>query len=243
MKIRNGFVSNSSSSSFIVAFPNKPKTIDEMANILFGKTDGVFDNEGYDDVRYTYMEIAEEVLSNLKKESKKKLIDTLSYRLNYSPYHGFYGNYEYFGTNKSDLVRLAALFQKENNEIEESREKLRVFLNDLVTEVKYASEGIGSTIAQINKYKEYLKKISTIENENDEYKKMSEERFKIFNKYREEILKMQLKISKKDLELFIKDNDGCFIGFFTFSDDSSLGSAIEHGNTFRRLNHIKINQH
>jgi len=244
MKIRNGFVSNSSSSSFIVAFPNKPKTVEEMANILFGKTDGVFDNEGYDNTRYTYMEIAEAVLSNLKKESKKKLIDTLSYRLNYSPYHGFYEkSNRYFGTNKDDLERMAALFQNENNEIEGSREKLRVFLNSLVAEVKYASEGIGSTITQIDKYKEYLKKISTIEKDNSEYKNISEERFKIFNKYRKEILKMRLKISKKDLELFIKDNDGCFIGFFTFSDDSSLGSAIEHGNTFRRLNHIKINQH
>ena len=244
MKIRNGFVSNSSSSSFIVAFPNKPKTVEEMANILFGKTDGVFDNEGYDNTRYTYMEIAEAVLSNLKKESKKKLIDTLSYRLNYSPYHGFYEkSNRYFGTNKDDLERLTNLFQKENREIEESREKVDSFLNNLIGKVEYASEGIESSKEKIERYEKYIKKLSIIENENEEYKKISGETFKLFNKYREGILKLQLKISKEDLKLFTKENDGCFIGFFTFSDGSSLGSAIEHGNTFRRLNHIKINQH
>jgi len=37
MKIRLGFVSNSSSSSFLVSFENEPKNKDEMAKLLFGK--------------------------------------------------------------------------------------------------------------------------------------------------------------------------------------------------------------
>ena len=37
MKIRNGFVSNSSSSSFIVAFKKVPKSVAEMQKMLFGK--------------------------------------------------------------------------------------------------------------------------------------------------------------------------------------------------------------
>lgn len=36
MKIRNGFVSNSSSSSFVVAFPKVPESAEEVQNILFG---------------------------------------------------------------------------------------------------------------------------------------------------------------------------------------------------------------
>ncbi len=35
MKIRNGFVSNSSSSSFVVAFPEKPKTEQELRDMMF----------------------------------------------------------------------------------------------------------------------------------------------------------------------------------------------------------------
>ncbi len=36
MKIRNGFVSNSSSSSFVVAFPRRPKSAEDVREILFG---------------------------------------------------------------------------------------------------------------------------------------------------------------------------------------------------------------
>ena len=37
MKIRNGFVSNSSSSSFVVAFDKKPETVEELKKLLFGE--------------------------------------------------------------------------------------------------------------------------------------------------------------------------------------------------------------
>ena len=36
MKIRNGFVSNSSSSSFVLALPHEPKSIEDLAAILTG---------------------------------------------------------------------------------------------------------------------------------------------------------------------------------------------------------------
>lgn len=37
MKIRNGFISNSSSSSFIVAFPKIPESVKETKQIVFGE--------------------------------------------------------------------------------------------------------------------------------------------------------------------------------------------------------------
>ena len=49
MKIRDGFVSNSSSSSFIVAFDKTPETVAEMQNILF-KNGGYYHNPYKDDV-------------------------------------------------------------------------------------------------------------------------------------------------------------------------------------------------
>ena len=37
MKIRTGFISNSSSSSFIVVFPKKPQSADEVREMMFGE--------------------------------------------------------------------------------------------------------------------------------------------------------------------------------------------------------------
>lgn len=41
MKIRSGFVSNSSSNSFIVIFPTEPKSVDDVKNFLFDKEDEI----------------------------------------------------------------------------------------------------------------------------------------------------------------------------------------------------------
>ena len=61
MKIRNGFVSNSSSSSFLVAFkPEEIKTVDALNETLFGEDEI---HEGYD----TY-KITETVWNDIQKQ-------------------------------------------------------------------------------------------------------------------------------------------------------------------------------
>lgn len=44
MKVRNGFVSNSSSSSFIVIFPRAPTSAEDVHELLFGKDHVLFDS-------------------------------------------------------------------------------------------------------------------------------------------------------------------------------------------------------
>ncbi len=50
MKIRRGFVSNSSSSSFIVAFPRKPVDVEDLKEMMFGKQEWHYSSIGEDDV-------------------------------------------------------------------------------------------------------------------------------------------------------------------------------------------------
>jgi hypothetical protein len=70
MKIRSGFVSNSSSSSFIVGIPKKlPATPESMAKLMFGTTKEV----DYYDHKRDAVDIAKRVLDDIQNGNAKKL--------------------------------------------------------------------------------------------------------------------------------------------------------------------------
>lgn len=71
MKIRNGFVSNSSSSSFVVGFETIPESIEETMHMLFGENPSYV--SFYDEDVHAY-EIARQVFEDLKgaKELSKE---------------------------------------------------------------------------------------------------------------------------------------------------------------------------
>jgi len=79
MKIRKGFVSNSSSSSFIVAFPSVPKSEEELRIQMFN-------NEDEDKVwayGITVGRIVQEVFNDIKisgkKATKKQIFESIAY--------------------------------------------------------------------------------------------------------------------------------------------------------------------
>jgi hypothetical protein len=65
MKIRSGFVSNSSSSSFVVAFDTRPTTVHEMQGLLFPPNVTHF-HSPYDDGAWPVATIAEIVLHEIR---------------------------------------------------------------------------------------------------------------------------------------------------------------------------------
>jgi len=70
MKIRQGFVSNSSSSNFVLAFKKKPESIDELKKLMFGDLD-IFH---YDNETATTHQIAEAVFRQLGDELSLDMI-------------------------------------------------------------------------------------------------------------------------------------------------------------------------
>ena len=78
MKIRNGFVSNSSSSSFIVAFEKTPESISELNEMLFG--DSTSFPDPYGDKKYPSLEVSEVVFNDMKEGeiSEERAIEIIS---------------------------------------------------------------------------------------------------------------------------------------------------------------------
>ena len=74
MKIRNGFVSNSSSSSFVVLFPKEPKNATDVRDMLFSKGETFFSNpyqyDNNDIVGWSADEVAETVWNDICEQEK-----------------------------------------------------------------------------------------------------------------------------------------------------------------------------
>lgn len=76
MKIRLGFISNSSSSSFIIAFPHKPESAEDTRQMLFGKQKWHYTGHSYEDqdTDVSTHKLAENVFAKIEKKATEKEI-------------------------------------------------------------------------------------------------------------------------------------------------------------------------
>lgn len=167
MKIRKGFVSNSSSSSFIVAFPSSFKPTEEgIKELLFDNKDvvsGFFDTI---DAKTAISWVMRQMEEN-QPNDEKKIFESLS---------GYHYDHDF---PKAD---------------------------DFLTE---------------------------------DIKIGKPEWFQKFHEYDEAVEEWK----KKKMQTILSEFRGSNIYCFEFADDTTIGSVLEHGPTFKNLPHVRVSNH
>ena len=261
MKIRSGFVSNSSSSSFIVAFSKKPATKDDVMKEMFPKDpNGSIDNpwpglKEYDE-GLTHSQIVEQVLSDLqtnsKKVSKKDLLEELAGRYFMNNGKLYYEGAPYYALDSKFAREYIDCYEQHNAERKEFDNIKRAMIRTHVgPDVPYASENSTNwttrtpcTAEDIKAYTEYREKVEAFEKTNAEYIKVKNKYYRSERNFWKTTSVLARKLARVDLAKFLKDNKGKFVTRFTYSDnDGSFFSMMEHGNIFRNLNHVHISHH
>jgi hypothetical protein len=250
MKTRNGFVSNSSSSSFIVAFPYKPKNAKEVLDIMFDGKEGSI-NE------LTYSEISTRVFNDIKskrveKASLKRVTEEFNQRYFLYLYNVQSNNVvidEIYFSNKEFNNKFYKLNTWFNNKIEEvSKIKNELLKNAKnIVRVKYAVEGRINTSTgklytqkEIDAYSNYEKEWNKLKATN-EWKDVTGKRDIIEREYFEKFSKLSDQAAKNDAKKFINDNAEKYI--FIVDYGNNVDPIMEHSDIFRNVLNIHISHH
>jgi len=136
MKKRKGFISNSSSSSFILALDKKPESMEEMKEILFG-TEEIYEDPYYEPncayfskraSGYPTSQVAQTVYDDLK-DQQPMTKDSVSEEMSYGWLEGSPDYDSFRDTNKEHGVDWDA-YQKASKEFRDKS------ADDLITEAK-----------------------------------------------------------------------------------------------------------
>lgn len=246
MKIRNGFVSNSSSSSFIVAFPRKPQTASDVFKFMFNNEE--YEISGYCGDKLCTKDIAnkvfDDIICNKIQRGTLSNIAKLLQGEYYSIAHDYQQPSKYCGSDTELLNKYIEITKESNKKLEElcnqrDNIKKKQFKEPYVS---YACKNNKFSKKQVEEYEEYKEKYEKFINTNKDYV-IAEK--KIWDCYREYDKKLDIigkKLSKIDTKKFMYDNKGKFIFTVTYSD-SEGELVMEHGGIFATVPHIYIDQH
>ncbi len=255
MKVRQGFVSNSSSSSFIVSFKKKPKTKKDVYKEMFNERYYIIDY--YDIEKKSTEQISDIVFNDLKTIKQIKSADELiPYFLslyNYYPHDNPLNIIYYLGHSVSDsdgewsgpdCDRCLGCWGSDIDLLEKIK-KIYVENKKIQDSLNKEHQKIQRTIQLENGLlnNEYVK-LNAVCKKNKKYMEIDEKIMSIWRQSSDEdseLNKLKKELAKKDSELFFKKFSG-YIVCLEYADES--GEALmEHADIFRNLPHFKISNH
>jgi len=224
MKIRQGFVSNSSSSSFIVMWDNEPKSAEEIRALLFG---GAETWDYYDNVEST-QRLAEEVFNDTKEITKQEIRDYIRNQFS------FWGDHWYSKGYKADET-LCKQYEEEYKAAEEEEKVLR----ELEKEYTQAEK---NRILRKRKLERVLDESSL-----DEYEKGYLELLERLDEVRKITWRDDSDTFNKMVDdsynKFMNDYKDKFISLYEYGDDWTIGTILEHGDCFCNVEHDRTSNH
>lgn len=244
MKVRNGFVSNSSSSSFLVVFDKRPESIEELNKIMFNGEDMNNLLEYYGD-SVEQRAVVEEVFRDLHNEvSSDDIVREFQSNGRYSHWHwgGHHSKFldgegePYFASNP-ELVNELKKEQLKLNEVRDIKNSIHKEIFNSV-EVKIGERPPYSS----GDYKSWQTKFTTEFNKHpksNDYRDYED----VCQDLQVRVYELQKKACEADAKAYIEANKNKRIYRFEYSDDTNLGSLMEHYGIFDRLEHMRFSHH
>jgi hypothetical protein len=265
VKKRMSFVSNSSSSSFLIAFKREPATINWMINALFPNDPDQRIRPSYADEKDFYMtgeDIATQVYNDIEKPLEEKeilemFVESYEYRVEDHRMSQVYGiDGKGYWCDKSEYLSNIGCWGSDPELLKQirdqtiARENEYKAITDLIAEVhdKYRKDNGLEQYAPANEKERdiFYKKASKLDKEFNklpEIIKLEERRRKAFSARYENNNTLELQLAKKDYAKLKEKGYNIFYKLEYSDNEGEQNSLMEHANIFRNIPNIRISNH